>query len=213
MARGLYLKRRTPMKYLPFVIVLVALAPGRVYSQNQQVSDCRTLEAAGRIVGSDEALVNGWVCKVGKAKLPPQAATKATEKSMALLGIIEPEILRSKEKEGANSVSPEPTAEATPGSVPSGAPAGGATPPSSFATITGKSLGEIARSYRNEARARITTKADEEVKQVAAPPNVVPVVATVVQPQTATKKQVYAAADPAAGAEKRSIIAAVPATV
>ncbi|PYU82308.1 MAG: hypothetical protein DMG50_12530 [Acidobacteria bacterium] len=99
------------MKYIPFAVVLVALIPSPTYAQNTQFSDCRTLEAAGNNIGSDEALVNGMVCKAAKVKANSSVSTKAsgktaeTEKRMALLGIIEPETLRSKVK--ANAIPPE----------------------------------------------------------------------------------------------------------
>jgi len=99
------------MKYIPIAVALVALIPSPIYAQNTQFSDCRTLEAAGNNIGPDEALVNGMVCKAVKAKANPSVPTTAsgktaeTEKRMALLGIIEPETLRSKVK--ADAISPE----------------------------------------------------------------------------------------------------------
>jgi hypothetical protein len=92
------------MKYIPFAVVLAALIPSQVYAQNAQFSDCRTLEAAGNNIGPDEALVNGMVCKAVKPKTSPSVPTPAsgktaeTENRQALLGIIEPETLRSKVK-------------------------------------------------------------------------------------------------------------------
>ena len=112
------------MKYIPFAVVLVALIPSPTYAQNTQFSDCRTLEAAGNNIGSDEALVNGMVCKAAKVKANSSVSTKAsgktaeTEKRMALLGIIEPETLRSKVK--ADAIPPEV--------VRTPAPASGRTP-------------------------------------------------------------------------------------
>src|SRR5205814_4795334 len=85
-------------------VVLAALLPSLAYAQNTQFSDCRTLEAADHNVGPDEALVDGMVCKVVKPKAsswvssPPSGKTAQTENRMALLGIIEPETLRSKVK-------------------------------------------------------------------------------------------------------------------
>jgi hypothetical protein len=96
------------MKYIPFAVVLAALIPSQVYAQNAQFSDCRTLEAAGNNIGPDEALVNGMVCKAVKPKTSPSVPTPAsgktaeTENRQALLGIIEPETLRSKVKAEAN---------------------------------------------------------------------------------------------------------------
>jgi hypothetical protein len=95
------------MKYIPFAVVLVALIPSPTCAQNTQFSDCRTLVAAGNNIESDEVLVNGMVCKAVKAKANPSVSTTAsgktaeTEKRMALLGIIEPETLRSNVKAGA----------------------------------------------------------------------------------------------------------------
>jgi hypothetical protein len=96
------------MKYIRFAVVLAALIPSQVYAQNTQFSDCRTLEAAGNNIGPDEAFVNGMVCKVVKPKASPSVSTPAsgktaeTENRQALLGIIEPETLRSKVKAEAN---------------------------------------------------------------------------------------------------------------
>jgi hypothetical protein len=96
------------MKYIPFAVVLAALIPSQVYAQNAQFPDCRTLEAAGNNIGPDEALVNGMVCKAVKPKTSPSVPTPAsgkpaeTENRQALLGIIEPETLRSKVKAEAN---------------------------------------------------------------------------------------------------------------
>ncbi|HTF26191.1 MAG TPA: hypothetical protein VK937_20135 [Candidatus Limnocylindria bacterium] len=112
------------MKYIPFAVVLVALIPSPTYAQNTQFSDCRTLEAAGNNIGSDEALVNGMVCKAAKVKANSSVSTTASgktseaEKRMALLGIIEPETLRSKVK--ADAIPPEV--------VRTPAPASGKTP-------------------------------------------------------------------------------------
>ncbi|PYU77945.1 MAG: hypothetical protein DMG51_19605, partial [Acidobacteria bacterium] len=92
------------MKYTPLAVVLAALLPSLAYAQNTQFSDCRTLEAADHNVGPDEALVDGMVCKVVKPKAsswvssPASGKTAQTENRMALLGIIEPETLRSKVK-------------------------------------------------------------------------------------------------------------------
>src|SRR5260370_33472305 len=111
------------MKYTRFAVVLAALIPSQVYAQNTQFSDCRTLEAAGNNIGPDEALVNGMVCKVVKPKASPSVPTPAsgktaeTENRQALLGIIEPETLRSKVKAEANPPggerTPTPASEKT----------------------------------------------------------------------------------------------------
>jgi hypothetical protein len=111
------------MKYILFAAVLVALIPSPTYAQNAQFSDCRTLEATGNNIGPDEVLVDGMVCKAVKAKASPSVPTTAsgktaeTENRMALLGIIEPETLRSKVKADANP----------PGVVRTPAPASGKT--------------------------------------------------------------------------------------
>jgi len=108
------------MKYIPFAVVLVALIPSPTYAQNTQFSDCRTLEAAGNNIASDEALVNGMVCKAAKVKANSSVSTTAsgktaeTAKRMALLGIIEPETLRSKVK--ADAIPSEVVRTASPAS-------------------------------------------------------------------------------------------------
>ena len=112
------------MKYIPLAVVLSALIPSLVYAQNTQFSDCRTLEAAGNNVGPDEALVDGMVCKAVKPKASSPLSSSASGKTaeaenrLALLGIIEPETLRSKVK-----------AEVTaPGVARTPTPASGKTP-------------------------------------------------------------------------------------
>jgi hypothetical protein len=45
-------------------VFLAALTPSVAYSQSQQLTNCRTLDSAANFVGSDEAIVNGMVCKV-----------------------------------------------------------------------------------------------------------------------------------------------------
>jgi hypothetical protein len=215
------------MKYLRFVVAFAALVPSLVYAQNQQFSDCRTLEAAGNFVGADEALVNGMVCKVGKPKANSAASTqvagKSAERSMALLGIIEPETLRSTDKAGANSVGTAPTPGVTPGPAASDSTAGGASQSSFFEMIPEKSLGEIARAYRKEAGTRTTTAPEEgdlerkkptdEVERVATLSHKTPTSATVAELQPAGRTQIPPAAESPAAARKAEIIAAAPATV
>lgn len=149
------------MKYLPLLVALATLTPSLVCAQNQQFSDCCTLAMAGNFVGADEALVDGLVCKVGKpattASASRPAAAKAAEGSKALLGVIEPEILRSKEKAGANPTSAEATPGPAPGLVP-GDSAAGAAPSSSFVRNPNQSLGEIARAFRKDRGVEITAK-------------------------------------------------------
>jgi hypothetical protein len=153
------------MKYSRFVVALAALVPSLVYAQNQQVSDCRSIEAAGNFVGADEAVVNGFVCKVKKPKTnsaaSTQAAAKATERSEALLGIIEPETLRSKDKAGASSEGTSPTPGAIPGAAANDSAPGGAPQSPVFEIVPAKSLGEIAREYRKKAAARKTAGPEE----------------------------------------------------
>lgn len=204
------------MKCLPFVFAAAALAPSLVHAQKQQFSDCRTLAAAGNFVGADEAIVDGLVCKVAKPKTnsaaSPQETTKLADRSLALLGIIEPEVLRSKEKAGENAAGPAPT-----GSL-------AAEPSASSSAMTRKpSLGEIARAYRTDAQTRLagnseevkpeTEKRSNEAKLVAAPaiPNPTEIAAPVSQtaspqgtqalsvarsPERATTKQIIAAPAP-----------------
>ena len=112
------------MKYTPLAVVLAALLPSLAYAQNTQFSDCRTLEAAGNNVGPDEALVDGMVCKVVKPKArswvsSPASGKTAPTENLALLGIIEPETLRTKVK-----VEVKPT-----GVVQAPTPASGKTTP------------------------------------------------------------------------------------
>jgi hypothetical protein len=88
----------------------VVLVPSILQAQNPQFTDCRSFEIAGNFIGPDEALVNGLVCKMAKPKATSAASKPAVEKdqekSRALLGIIEPETLRSKDKEGGNAAPP-----------------------------------------------------------------------------------------------------------
>jgi len=211
------------MKCLPIVAAFAALVPSLVYAQNQQFSDCHTLEVAGNFVGADEALVNGLVCKVRKptnsvASTP--APGKPAERSPALLGIIEPETLRSKDKAGASTVGTVPTPGAAPGSAASDSAAGGAPKSAFFEMIPEKSLGEIARAYRKKAGTRTTTKSEEgnleptgEVERVATLPHRTTTPAPVAELQPAGSTQVPPAAEAPAAVRKAEIIAAAPATV
>lgn len=205
------------MKCLPFVFAAAALAPSLVHAQNQQFSDCRTLAAAGNFVGADEAIVDGLVCKVAKPKTnsaaSPQGTTKLADRSMALLGIIEPEVLRSKEKGGANAAGPAPT-----GSL-------AAEPSASSSAMAPKpSLGEIARAYRTDAQTRLagnsedvkpeTEKRSNEGKLVAPPasPNPTEIAATVSQTASPQGTQALSVARSPERAATKQIIA-VPAPV
>jgi hypothetical protein len=69
------------MKYSLLVVALLTLTPCLVYAQNQQFSDCRTLEMAGNFMGADEALVDGLVCRVGKPKTSAPASRPAEAKA------------------------------------------------------------------------------------------------------------------------------------
>jgi hypothetical protein len=215
------------MKYLRFVVPLAALVPSLVHAQNQQFSDCHTLEAAGNFVGVDEALVNGLVCKVRKPKTNSAASTqvpeKAADRSPALLGIIEPKTLRSTDKTGASSVGTALAPEAAPGSAASDSTPGRAPKSSFFEKIPEKSLGEIARAYRKEARTDATTEAKKgaserrkptnEVERGATPSLKTLPPATVAEFQPAPRTQARPAAESPAAPGKTVIITAAPATV
>ena len=158
---------------------------------------CAKTSAGWKLRRVRRSLVNGLVCKVVKSKTNsaalPQAATKPAERSSALLGIIEPEVLRSKEKAGTNPAGAEPAPAAVPGSASSNS-AAAAGPPSSSFDIPNKSLGEIARAYRNEAATRMAINSEADLEQnrpnpkaepVAPPSNshTTPIAATVAQPR------------------------------
>jgi hypothetical protein len=68
---------------LPLVIVFAALTPSLTLSQNPQVTNCHTPEAAGNFIGSDETIVNGMVCKITKAQ-PAQQPIVAQHSSAAV---------------------------------------------------------------------------------------------------------------------------------
>jgi hypothetical protein len=97
------------MKYLLIATVLVTFFPSLALAQNPQYTNCHSLELAGYVIGSDEVLVDGKVCKVVAPKTNSTSSTPgpatAAEKNKALLGIIEPEVLRIKEKTEANAPS------------------------------------------------------------------------------------------------------------
>jgi hypothetical protein len=216
------------MKFLRLVFAVATLAPSLVCAQDQQFSDCRTLALAGNFVASDEVLLNGLVCKVVKSKrnsaASPQAVTKPAERSSALLGIIEPEVLRSKEKAGTTPAGAEPGPAAVPGSVSSDSRAAAGPPSSSFG-IPNKSLGEIARAYRNEAATQMVNDSEGDLEQnrpgrkaepVAPPSNshTTPTGATVAQPVSARSTQpLPVAQSPGPLTTKPERIAAAPATI
>jgi hypothetical protein len=241
------------MKYLPFAAVFAALIPSFAHAQNPQFTNCHSLRAADNFVGSDEVLVNGQVCKMAKPKSNSAVSTPApgkdTEKSMALLGIVEPETLRSKDKgeahvatpaRGATLAASEPApqtpavksmallgvvepetlrakqkAESDLAGKPqrpgmngetqaSDSTVSGMLQPPTFEMISGGSLGNIARAYRNEAGTRVTPKPEEttlqqkklstEAERVATAPNEAPVTASIVGAKPTGKVEVSAGA-------------------
>lgn len=159
---------KSAMKYLPLAAAVAALLPSLVHAQNPQFMDCRTLEAAGNYVGPDEALVNGLVCKVAKPKanaaVPAASAGKTTEseRRMALLGVIEPAILRSKEKAETTPAAPASGTTSEPqsrtNSTASEAPQ---TPP--FEMVHGGGLADVARAYRKNSQTRVAVTPEENV--------------------------------------------------
>lgn len=200
------------MKYSALIVALAALTPASIYAQNAQYSDCRTLQAAGNFVGPDEAIVNGLACKVGKPKTnSTMASGKSSEGALALLGILTPKSLRSKEKTGTKAPGAELTPGATPGPAQSNSAAGGGPQ---------KSLGEIARAYRKDASVRVSTESeqgnpgpkglgDEKVDRVAFAPQTdkTAVVTTVQRPLPSSSVP-----EPPLGATKAGKITAAPAS-
>lgn len=241
------------MKYLPFAAAFAALIPSFAHAQNPQFTNCHSLRAADNFVGSDEVLVNGQVCKMAKPKSNSAVSTPApgkdTEKSMALLGIVEPETLRSKDKgeahvatpaRGATLAASEPApqtpavksmallgvvepetlrakqkAESDPAGKPqrpgmngetqaSDSTVSGMLQPPTFEMISGGSLGNIARAYRNEAGTRVTPKPEEpalqqkklstEAERVGKASNEAPVAAPIVEAKPTGKAEVSAVA-------------------
>src|SRR6266480_7485839 len=159
------------MKYTPLAVVLAALLPSLAYAQNTQFSDCRTLEAAGNNVGPDEALVDGMVCKVVKPKAsswvstPASGKTAQTENGMALLGIIEPETLRSKLSAEANAAEKVATPETGTEPEPETELGGNVAPQSArFKIKPAVSLGEIARAYQKNSQAQAAAAPEDIVE-------------------------------------------------
>src|SRR5882762_232623 len=187
-------KRRIAMKYIRFSVVLAALIPSQVYAQNTQFSDCRTLEAAGNNIGPDEALVNGMVCKVVKPKASPSVPTPAsgktaeTENRQALLGIIEPETLRSKVKAEANPPGKVRTPQTGTEPEPETEPGANVTPQSArFEMKHNASLGDIARAYQKNSQAQAAAAAEDVVEAKKPSPEVILTAApTATAPETAT---------------------------
>lgn len=129
------------------------------------------------------------------------------------MGVIEPEILRSKEKAGGNPTSAEAAPGPAPGSVPGDSAAGGA-PSSSFVTNPKQSLGEIARAFRKDRGVEITAKpgqsdlegeqpGNEEVDRVAVVSDTdKPTKTTVAEPLPARSTLVSPEPEPAAARTK-----------
>src|SRR6267378_2815565 len=197
------------MKYIRIAVALVALIPSPIYAQNTQFSDCRTLEAAGNNIGPDEALVNGMVCKAVKAKANPSVPTTAsgktadTESRRALLGIIEPETLRSKSKAEANAAGDVATPRTGTEPEPETEPGANVTPQSArFEMKHNASLGDIARTYQKNSHAQAAArenmvepkKLPTEVKLTAAPTATAPEMATTTPLQPGQKANALTAA-------------------
>src|SRR6267378_1941695 len=197
------------MKYIRIAVALVALIPSPIYAQNTQFSDCRTLEAAGNNIGPDEALVNGMVCKAVKAKANPSVPTTAsgktadTESRRALLGIIEPETLRSKSKAEANAEGDVATPRTGTEPEPETEPGANVTPQSArFEMKHNASLGEIARTYQKNSHAQAAARENmvepkklaTEVKLTAAPTATAPEMATTTPLQPGQKANALTAA-------------------
>lgn len=247
------------MKYLPFAAAFAALIPSFAHAQNPQFTNCHSLRAADNFVGSDEVLVNGQVCKMAKPKSNSAVSTPApgkdTEKSMALLGIVEPETLRSKDKGEANVAMPaaqtpavksmallgvvEPEilrAKQKTESDPAGkqqrpgmngetqasdSPVSGMLQPPTFEMISGGSLGNIARAYRNEAGTRVTPKPEEpvlqqkklstEAERVGKTSNEAPVAAPIVEAKPTGKAEASAGAGVPTAAVSPEVVPAAPA--
>jgi hypothetical protein len=154
------------MKYVCMAAgALMTLIPALAQAQNSQFTKCHSLETSGNFIGPDEALVNGMVCKVAKGKSnssssdAADAPKKPTEGSLALLGLIEPDILRAKEKAKAKqaAAAPDaPTAEANPEAKPNGSAATNPAEAPAFGTVFQGSLGAIARGYRNNGAGQAT---------------------------------------------------------
>jgi hypothetical protein len=154
-----------------------ALVPTMVLAQNPQLKDCRSLEAAGNFLESDEVLANGLVCKVVKAKPGAPATAQASKKDsdtrakQALLGIIEPEDVDLQEPHAKSNSGP--AVITLQGSVKS-ALGEAAVPASSVAPRSAAleqdhvpSVAEAARAYQKSKR---QPGEDSEYQVVAKPP-------------------------------------------
>lgn len=76
------------MKYRWYVLALPALMAPLLCAQETKLANCRTLEAAGNFIGSDEVLNDGMVCQVVEIKGTPTAESGKKSRD-ALMGIIE----------------------------------------------------------------------------------------------------------------------------
>jgi hypothetical protein len=159
------------MKNKLILAACTALLPTLVSAQNQQVKDCRTLEAAGNFIEQDEVLANGLVCKIVKAKPDGSGAAQPPKKDsdlrakLALLGIIEPEEVNlqgplAKPHSGPAAITPEPSVKSAQG--------GAAVPESSAAPQNAPleadhvlSVAEVARAY--QSRRQSAKKAEDQV--------------------------------------------------
>jgi hypothetical protein len=61
------------LKSKPWLVVLAVLIPALAGAQETRLVNCRTLEAAGNFIASDEVLVNDMVCQKVKAGAPELA--------------------------------------------------------------------------------------------------------------------------------------------
>lgn len=101
------------MKYRWYVLALPALMAPMLCAQETKLVNCRTLEAAGNFIGSDEMLNDGMVCQVVKIKGTP--TTESGKKSRdALMGIIEHDVTPTgaKKEEAKAVVEPKPEVKA-----------------------------------------------------------------------------------------------------
>jgi len=158
------------------VFSLLALVPSLACAQASKLTDCRTIEAAGNFVASDETLVDGMVCKVPKIAPPPSSGSPATSRDaksagrLALMGIIEPVLPSTGAKPKASSAEAEPAPEPTPAPeikpAPARAPLHAPVP-----LVAPKKSAEIAEVAPAESPANVNPPAAASIAApVAAPP-------------------------------------------
>lgn len=124
---------------------------------------------------------------------------------MALLGIIEPEVLRAKVNRAASAAGAEPTSSVTLGPSPSNSLA--AAPSSSSSAMTPRpSLGEIARAYRGDAATRIAANSEEVRPGAERPSDETHRVA----PSSSNQTQIAASVLETASAHSTQTLAGVP---